>query len=101
MKSTRERANRYYHKLKTDLAMYFGMNPEEVHEKLLIMFALVDVKEDRFEVESTTGMDSERLFLLIENIWQWVVENGIPLEHYTQIDEQTKIKTIWKRKKQQ
>jgi phage terminase large subunit GpA-like protein len=74
--------------------MYFGMPPQEVHEKLLVMFALIDIKDDRFEVESTTGMDSERLFLLIENIWQWIVDNGIPLEHYTNISEQTKIKII-------
>jgi hypothetical protein len=74
--------------------MHFGILPEEMHEKLLIMFALIDVREDEYVVESTTTMSDQRLFFFIENIWMWVVDNSIPIEHYKRIDERIKIKII-------
>lgn len=62
------------------------------------MFALVDVTDSEYVVESTTEMTSQRFSLFIENIWQWVYENNIPLEDYLHfmydIGSETKIKII-------
>lgn len=87
--------NRYYHsQIKVPLASYFGVDPEWMHEFLLIKFALIDVKDDHYEVESTAYMSVQRFSLFIENIWQWIVNNNIPLNEYKSIDEPTTIKII-------
>lgn len=80
--------------IKLPLAMYFGVNPGWMHERLQIMFALINVHPDYYEVESITGMSQQRLSLFIENIWTWVTENGIPLENYSNIGDETRIKII-------
>lgn len=92
---TNSKTVRYYHAaIKLPLAYYFGMPPEEIHNRLLIKFALIEEKEDCYEVESTTGMSQERLSLFIENIWVWAMENGVPIEEYDSIGETTKIKIV-------
>jgi len=89
------KVNRYYHKvLKLPLSMYFGVSPGWMHERLQIMFALINVHPDYYEVESITGMTTERFSLFVENIWQWVTENSIPLQEYQHIGEHTNIKII-------
>ncbi len=96
-----EKTAKAYHSLKTELARYFGYTPGEMHEWLLIMFALIDVTETEYLVESTKYMSEERMQMLIENIWQWAVSRGTPISDYKTISEQTQIKRIekWNRNK--
>lgn len=77
--------------------MHFGLTPTEMHEWLLIMFALVDVTEDEYIVESTSTMTRDRFAMFVEQCWQWGISQGIPLQNYKHIGDNITFKTIKKR----
>jgi hypothetical protein len=67
------------------------MTPMEAHNFLLKRFALVDETETEYIVESTTGMDVERLWMFIHQASEFAIrELGINLQKYCEDDYRTK-----------
>lgn len=69
--------NKYYHKIKKDLADFLGMRPDEMHDYLLKKFALVEEKvidgEVKHLVESTAYMTTERIEKFLEDVRRWAM----------------------------
>jgi hypothetical protein len=92
-----DKANRYYHKcVKNEIAKEIGLTPQETHERLLIMFALIDVTETEYIVESTTTMDRERFWMFVEQCKAWAISQlNINIEGWYSFEDY-KPKTIKK-----
>lgn len=93
-----ERVRRYYHKcVKLPVCLETGMTPGEAHNELLRRFALVEETETEYIVESTTSMDTERLWMFIHQASEFVIrELGINIQKYCDFDDY-RVKTIKKK----
>jgi len=90
--NSHESARRYYHKcIKLPIAMQTGMTPEETHETMLVMFALIAVYDTYYEVESTMNMSFDRLMMFINQVTAFAVSDlGVSIDS-TFRDYDTKI----------
>jgi len=73
--------NKYYHKyIKNFLSELEGIEPDKMHEKLLIKYACIGDEVDEYGneywiVESTAGMDSMRFNRFCEDCKHYALEN--------------------------
>jgi len=90
-----DKDNRYYHKcVKIPIAQHVGMEPNDMHDLLLIMFALIDVTSTEYIVESTTGMERDRFWMFVEQCKKWAISQfNIYIESWVTFEDY-KPKTI-------